>query len=96
MTTVEYLLLAYLAYAIFIIRFYKRLVAKLSYIDEIDISKLPEIYLPFARMDKKNWNMMEIYFGAVFLLPIRLVFIGLVLFPCYLILILGSFGVALK
>lgn len=34
----------------------------------------------FIRTDRKNWNIVEFYLVGVFLLPIRLVMIGLLLF----------------
>lgn len=96
MNLYEYVSLAYLLYAVFIIRLYKRLIANLSYIDNLDYNSLPELYRPFARYDKRNWNMLEIYFGAVVLLPLRLIGVGLLLIPCYLTLVIGSLGIPIK
>lgn len=38
-------------------------------------SDIPEKFQPFRRRDYKNWNKLEIYFGALVLLPLRLIFV---------------------
>jgi len=42
---------------------------------EKPVPNLDEKYKPFQRVDRENWILFEIYFCAIFLLPIRLVFI---------------------
>lgn len=59
---------------------------KLSYFYEID-PELPENCKPFARFDRKKWNHFEIYFCAIFLLPLR-IFLVIFFTICYTIVIL--------
>lgn len=96
MNFTEYFALIYLVYAILIIRFYKGLLASLTYIDKLDNTNINELYRPFARLDKNNWSTVEIYLCAVFLLPLRILSLAVLLIPCYLVLTLGSFGLPLK
>jgi hypothetical protein len=82
-------------YSVLIVRFFKRMLAKLRRNDR-DYSTLPEEYQPFIRYDYRNWSHLEIYFGAIFLLPIRLLGVALTLIPCLIILRVGSLGMSLK
>lgn len=44
---------------------------KLKFLEH-PIQNLPDSLKPFERVDRKNWKIYEIYFCAIFLLPIRL------------------------
>ncbi|CAD8173929.1 unnamed protein product [Paramecium pentaurelia] len=72
---IELLLLLYIVvYCPLIIYVYSSLLKK--YEDpKYHRSDIPEKFQPFRRRDYKNWNKLEIYFGAIFLLPLRLIFV---------------------
>jgi hypothetical protein len=91
----SFLLIAFVIYAIVITRFYKNLIERLSFIDR-DYTDLPELYRPFSRTDYRNWSVLEIYLGAIFLLPWRLLGVFGLLIPCYGVIRIGSIGVPLK
>jgi hypothetical protein len=61
-----------------------------------EYENLEKEYKPYARTDVKNWSILEIYFGALVLLPIRCIGLFTVLIPCYLALRLGSIGMSLE
>ena len=44
----------------------------LSFFYKVDL--LPDQHKPFARFDRAKWSHFELYFGAIFLLPWRLLF----------------------
>jgi len=83
----------FLIYSILIIRFYRSLLIRCKRLYDRDFHELPESYEPFIRYDYKNWNHFEIYFGAVFLLPIRIALVIASLLCCYISLWVGSIGV---
>ena len=61
----------YSIYSILIFKWlYKSLNQQLSFFYDRD-PNLPENYKPFERFDRKKWNHFELYFCAIFLLPIR-------------------------
>lgn len=67
------LLTLWLIYAVFIIRFLrKQLTSGLSNIIN-ENKEIGEKYDPFRRKDISKWNRFEMYFVAVFLLPIRMI-----------------------
>lgn len=82
----EIFLALYIIYAIFIVRYINRLITVDLKFTEFCDPNLPAKYLPFQRYDRKNWNLIEIYLGAIFLLPIRLflIVISLLLLGFYI------------
>ena len=91
-----YLSFVFLLYSISITRFYKNLLNKCKKVHDRDFSGIDDMYKPFVRYDYKNWSHLEIYLGAIFLLPMRLSMIFISLMICYLALWIGSIGVPLK
>lgn len=65
----EILIIAYLVYAPLILLFYWRLLKSFSH-PKYTANK-GDKFKPFMRTDYANWNHLEIYFGALFILPIR-------------------------
>lgn len=69
-------------WGLFIVKKLKKIIfCDLKFLEK-DISTIDPCHLPFARMDRQQWCIKEIYFGGIFLLPIRLVlmiscFVGL-------------------
>lgn len=62
----------FILWAVFIIRFMHKMIFKqFKYLEKRD-PNIEERFKPFERIDRDKWNIMEIYFCAVFLLPIRL------------------------
>ncbi|KRW98563.1 hypothetical protein PPERSA_00055 [Pseudocohnilembus persalinus] len=57
---------------------------KYKYTEKLD-PNIKENHKPFERYDRKNWNLVEIYLGAIFLLPIRTIAI------VFFMLLLGVF-----
>ncbi len=57
------------------------------------IDDLPEKFRPFYRRDWGKWNMIEVYFGAVFLFPVRAVGLLLSVSWCWLCFYIGTIGV---
>lgn len=92
----EIFIIIFLVYSILIIRFYRNLLIRCKRLYDRDFKELPESYEPFIRYDYKNWNHFEIYFGAVFLLPLRITLVIASLLSCYISLWVGSIGVPLE
>jgi lysophosphatidylcholine acyltransferase/lyso-PAF acetyltransferase len=87
-----YLAGLYLIYAIVVVRFLNTLLFKKLKFTETRDPELPENWKPFERYDRKNWRISEIYFGALFLLPIRLLIMVIALcFAFFVFLIAGKF-----
>lgn len=62
-------------YTLWIISFMNNLIYyKLKVLQE-SVENIQEEHKPFERLDRKNWKIWEIYFCAVFLLPIRMVLV---------------------
>lgn len=79
----------YAIYSILILKWlYKILNQDLSFFYGITPESLPEKYQPFARFDRHQWNHLEIYFCAIFLLPIRLTLTMIFIIIYYLIIVL--------
>ena len=79
-------------WAVFIIRFMHNLIfKKLKFTEKID-PNLEQRFKPFVRFDREKWNIMEIYFCAVFLLPVRAlsIFGGMVILVGVLNLVVGT------
>jgi len=64
---------------------------KLKFTEKLD-PNLEQRFKPFERFDREKWNIMEIYFCAVFLLPIRLLTIigGMIILVTTFNLIVGT------
>jgi uncharacterized MAPEG superfamily protein len=80
-------------YAIFIVSFFRKIIASLKWAEN-PIPGVTELHKPFERQDRNNWNLFEIYFGAIFLVPIRLIFIIITLLLCLSCQLIGAYGMS--
>ena len=87
------LLLLYLYYVWKIVNY-------LRYSLEIDLNKfkyrdpnIDELYKPYERRDFAKWNKFEIYFCAIFLLPVKLIILSISCIIYYIFLRIVHLGV---
>ena len=67
------LLVLQTVWAIFITFYMRNLINNDLAYTKLTLDDLPREYRPFTRYDRKLWKLKEIYFGAIFLLPIRFI-----------------------
>lgn len=68
-------------------------VNKLKFLeDNQSIDDVEDKWKPFVRYDRKNWSLCEIYFCAVFILPIRLIIFFVILIFISILSCFFSFG----
>lgn len=79
------------AWSIFIVNFINNLVyKKLKFIENRD-PNIEESFKPFERFERNKWNINEMYFCGIFLLPFRIftVLFGMILLVLFLFIIVG-------
>ena len=75
-----FFIILYAIYSVWIITYFRKIIQNDLKFTLNDTKNLPSEWRPFIRVDRRNWRMWEIYFGAVFFLPIRVLsFLSLML-----------------
>jgi hypothetical protein len=88
------ILAIFLYYSYRIVKFLNHILyVKLAYLKKRD-DYLDEKYKPFERYDFNDWNYFEIYFCAIFCLPLRIFFIIIFTISYYLSVLFITFGLA--
>jgi hypothetical protein len=92
--SISFFLIMFIIWALFIVNYYRKMIYRdLKFTETID-PNLKEEYKCFERYDRKNWNLMEIYIGGIFLMPLR--FICLFFVTGYLSLVFKVLGMTKK